>query len=95
MFGVSQLSQRGLLPSFLSLDTGMCFRQCFKHWNSRGQIGDDWFCLQLIIRDPGYSIGRTMRQSSKKLLMGLTINTTRQHPLSDPLRGKDIVRVRV
>ncbi|KAK1130038.1 hypothetical protein K0M31_019722 [Melipona bicolor] len=31
----------------------------------------------------------------KKPLMGLTTNTTRQHPLSDPLREKDIVRVRV
>ncbi|KOX78733.1 hypothetical protein WN51_08492 [Melipona quadrifasciata] len=40
----------------------------------------------------GPSIGRAMGQSSP--LMGLTINTTRQHPLSDPLRGKGIVRVR-
>ncbi|KOX75169.1 hypothetical protein WN51_14316 [Melipona quadrifasciata] len=40
----------------------------------------------------GPSIGRAMGQSSP--LMGLTINTTRQHPLSDPLRGKDIVRNR-
>ncbi|KAK1137900.1 hypothetical protein K0M31_002394 [Melipona bicolor] len=38
--------------------------------------------------DPSYSISRAMRQSSK------AINTIRQHPLSYPLEGKDIVRVR-
>ncbi|KOX73920.1 hypothetical protein WN51_13998 [Melipona quadrifasciata] len=39
--------------------------------------------------DPGYSIGRAMRQSSK----ASHGPDHRQHPLSDPLRGKDITRV--
>ncbi|KOX78877.1 hypothetical protein WN51_08636 [Melipona quadrifasciata] len=38
--------------------------------------------------DPVDSIVRAVR------LMGLTINTTREHPLSDLLREKDIMRVR-
>ncbi|KOX70611.1 Histone-lysine N-methyltransferase SETMAR, partial [Melipona quadrifasciata] len=41
--------------------------------------------------DPGYSIGRAMRQSSK----ASHGPDHRQHPLSDSLRGKDITRVTV
>ncbi|KOX73002.1 hypothetical protein WN51_01370 [Melipona quadrifasciata] len=62
------------------------------------EVGEFWIGLGTQPRlqykhshdvDPGYSIGRAMRQSSK----ASHGPDYRQHPLSDPLRGKDITRV--
>ncbi|KOX69647.1 hypothetical protein WN51_06533 [Melipona quadrifasciata] len=63
-------------------------------WNAR-QIIKEMFLARGHNPDCSINIPTTWTQVTVSAgpLMGPTVNTTRQHPLSDPLRGKDVTRV--
>ncbi|KOX78878.1 hypothetical protein WN51_08637 [Melipona quadrifasciata] len=74
------------MPSFCKQHLHLCSLTLLE--SCRGHNPD---CKHSHDVDPGYSIGRALRQSSK----ASHEPDHRQHPLSNPSRGKDVTRVTV